>query len=71
MNLLLLIYLLSVAVRVLCDSSTPLFIVPYLDNECLTSYLQLSNLIYDTRSTMNCFIAIVASDFNLRFMVHP
>ena len=51
MNLLLLIYLLSVAVRVLCDSSMPLFIVPNWDNECLTSYLRLSNLIYDTRST--------------------
>ena len=34
-----------------CDSSTPLFIVPYLDNECLMSYLRLSDLIYDTRST--------------------
>ena len=27
-----------------CDSSTPLFIVPNVDNECLTSYLRLSNL---------------------------
>ena len=52
MSLLLLIYLLCVAVQVLCDSSTPLFIVPNWGNECLTSYLQLSNLIYDTRSTL-------------------
>ena len=34
-----------------CDSSMPLFIVLNWDNECLTSYLWLSNLIYDTRST--------------------
>ena len=34
-----------------CDSSTPLFIVLNWDNECLTSYLRLSNLIYDTHST--------------------
>ena len=36
----------------MCDSSTPLFIVLNRDNEYLTSYLRLSNLIYDTHSTM-------------------
>ena len=54
MNLLLLIYLLYVAVRVRVTQACHLFIVPYLDNECLTSYLRLSNLIYDTRSTWSC-----------------
>ena len=46
MNLLLLIYLFVCGCASTCDSSTPLFIVLNWDNECLTSYLRLSNLWY-------------------------